>query len=114
MQFDFGDVLPSLRGRIFSKVESENASVSQTINIGHTEAYGEKLMGSATGTLNGRVRTNVVFSLHVVLVWLVITFCIRVSRKAILDQQIKYLVGSKSFRPDIQKPRQIENAVRDI
>ena len=25
-----------------------------------------------------------------------------------------YLVGSKSFRPDIQKPRQMENAVRDI
>lgn len=50
MQFDFGDVLPSMHGRIFSKVESDNASVSQTINIGHTEAYGEKLMGSATGT----------------------------------------------------------------
>ena len=26
----------------------------------------------------------------------------------------KYAVGSKSFRPDIQKPRQMENAVRDI
>ena len=25
-----------------------------------------------------------------------------------------YIVGSKSFRPDIQKPRQMENAVRDI
>ena len=25
-----------------------------------------------------------------------------------------YVVGSKSFRPDIQKPRQMENAVRDI
>ena len=25
-----------------------------------------------------------------------------------------YVVGSKSFRPDIQKPRQLENAVRDI
>ena len=25
-----------------------------------------------------------------------------------------YVVGSKIFRPDIQKPRQIENAVRDI
>ena len=24
-----------------------------------------------------------------------------------------YVVGSKSFRPDIQKPRQMENAVRD-
>ena len=24
------------------------------------------------------------------------------------------VVGSKSFRPDIQKPRQMENAVRDI
>ena len=27
---------------------------------------------------------------------------------------LKYVVGSKSFRPDIQKPRQMENAVRDI
>ena len=26
----------------------------------------------------------------------------------------RYAVGSKSFRPDIQKPRQMENAVRDI
>ena len=26
----------------------------------------------------------------------------------------KYVVRSKSFRPDIQKPRQMENAVRDI
>ena len=25
-----------------------------------------------------------------------------------------YVVGSKSFRPDIQKPRQMEDAVRDI
>ena len=25
-----------------------------------------------------------------------------------------YVVGSKSFWPDIQKPRQMENAVRDI
>ena len=25
-----------------------------------------------------------------------------------------YVVGSKSFRPDIKKPRQMENAVRDI
>ena len=25
-----------------------------------------------------------------------------------------YVVGSKSFRPDIQKPRQMENAVRGI
>ena len=27
---------------------------------------------------------------------------------------VLYVVGSKSFRPDIQKPRQMENAVRDI
>ena len=27
---------------------------------------------------------------------------------------VSYAVGSKSFRPDIQKPRQMENAVRDI
>ena len=25
-----------------------------------------------------------------------------------------YVVGSKSFRPDIKKPRQMKNAVRDI
>jgi len=25
-----------------------------------------------------------------------------------------YVGGSKSFRPDIQKPRQVENAARDI
>ena len=25
-----------------------------------------------------------------------------------------YVVGSKCFRPDIQKPRRMENAVRDI
>ena len=25
-----------------------------------------------------------------------------------------YVVGSKSFRPDIQKPRQMEDAVSDI
>ena len=25
-----------------------------------------------------------------------------------------YVVGSKSFRPDVRKPRQMENAVRDI
>ena len=27
---------------------------------------------------------------------------------------LMYVVGSKSFRPDIQKPRQMENAVSDI
>ena len=27
---------------------------------------------------------------------------------------LNYVVGSKSFRPDIQKPRQMGNAVRDI
>jgi hypothetical protein len=25
-----------------------------------------------------------------------------------------YVVGSQSFRPEVQKPRQIENVVRDI
>ena len=40
--------------------------------------------------------------------------------KCYVDQTTKdgmvymYVVGSKSFRPDIQKPRQMENAVRDI
>ena len=28
--------------------------------------------------------------------------------------QDMYVVGSESFRPDIQKPRHMENAVRDI
>ena len=31
-----------------------------------------------------------------------------------LSAFLLYVVGSKSFRPDIQKPRQMENAVRDI
>ena len=30
------------------------------------------------------------------------------------DRSANYVVGSKSFRPDIQKPRQMENAVRAI
>ena len=30
------------------------------------------------------------------------------------DDHDKYVVGSKSFLPDIQKPGQMENAVRDI
>jgi hypothetical protein len=84
-------VLPSLHGRLFSKVKSDNASVSQTMNTGHTEAHGEKLMGSpATGTLNGSVR-NVFFSLQVALMWLIITFCIRVDWDAILEQGTEYL-----------------------
>ena len=33
---------------------------------------------------------------------------------ALKKEANKYAVGSKSFRPDIQKPRQMENAVRDI
>ena len=35
------------------------------------------------------------------------------SGRKILDHTT-YVVGSKSFRPDIEKPRQMENAVRDI
>ena len=31
-----------------------------------------------------------------------------------LGYYAEYVVGSKSFRPDVQKPRQMENAVRDI
>ena len=30
-----------------------------------------------------------------------------------LSTALEYVVGSKSFRPDIQKPRQMENAVMD-
>ena len=29
-------------------------------------------------------------------------------------EKATYIVGYKSFRPDIQKPHQMENAVRDI
>ena len=32
----------------------------------------------------------------------------------LVQKSEQYVVGSKSFRPDIQKPRQMENAVRDI
>ena len=36
-------------------------------------------------------------------------------RKIYLKMQFTtYVVGSKSFRPDIEKPRQMENAVKDI
>ena len=38
--------------------------------------------------------------------------CIIPSSEAIFFKL--YVVGSKSFRPDIPKPRQMENAVRDI
>ena len=31
-----------------------------------------------------------------------------------VNLRCKDLVGFKSFRPDLQKPRQVENAVRDI
>ena len=37
---------------------------------------------------------------------------IQVSLKSDMDKG--YVVGSKRFHPDIQKPRQMENAVRDI
>ena len=30
------------------------------------------------------------------------------------DKQSTYVGGSQTFRPDIQKPRQMENDVRDI
>ena len=33
---------------------------------------------------------------------------------SLLQFHQKYVVWSKSFRPDVQKPRQMENAVRDI
>ena len=32
----------------------------------------------------------------------------------IMGSAMQYVEGSKSFRPDLQKPRQLENAVRDI
>ena len=36
------------------------------------------------------------------------------SGRKLLNPTTLYVVGSKSFRPDVQKPRQMENAVRDI
>ena len=36
------------------------------------------------------------------------------ARISVICRRLLYVVGSKSFRPDIQKPRQVENAVRDI
>ena len=32
----------------------------------------------------------------------------------VVPLHVAYEVGSKSFQPGIQKPRQMENAVRDI
>ena len=32
----------------------------------------------------------------------------------IVSISVKYVVGSISFRPDIQRPRQMQNALRDI
>ena len=40
------------------------------------------------------------------------------NKQGILEEDFKsremYIVGYKSFQPDIQKPHQMENAVRDI
>ena len=35
-------------------------------------------------------------------------------KKHLIEIIVTYVVGCKSFRTDIQKPRQMENAVRDI
>ena len=31
--------------------------------------------------------------------------------RQLVHEYMRYVVGSKSFRPDIQKPRQLENAI---
>ena len=55
---------------------------------------------------------------HLHLVWMSTNkICCRRAAAIIAPDSFKpasYLVGSKSFRPDIQKPLQMENAVRDI
>ena len=43
-----------------------------------------------------------------------LNFYVKLCYRTPLERQHMYVVGSKSFRPDIQKPRQMENAVRDI
>ena len=47
-----------------------------------------------------------------------VQFCVSVSKHVKVKVKVlpitSYAVGSKSFRPDIQKTRQMENAVRDI
>ena len=43
----------------------------------------------------------------------VVPACAFLTLTAILRHTF-HVVGSKSFRPDIQKPRQMENAARDI
>ena len=43
--------------------------------------------------------------------------CFLYDKQNLLKQvphKVIHAVGSKSFRPDVQKPRQMENAVRDI
>ena len=44
------------------------------------------------------------------------TYNVTLSRVHVTNVAVekKYVVGSKSFLPDIQKPRQMENGVRDI
>ena len=58
-----------------------------------------------------KAKSGVVILLTVALCHAVMT--VPVGKLGIVAQE-SYVVGSKSFRPDIQKPRQMENAVRDI
>jgi hypothetical protein len=45
----------------------------------------------------------------------ILSFSCRITKLIIQTHtQIMYVVGSKSFRPDTQKPRRMGNAVRDI
>ena len=43
-----------------------------------------------------------------------LTTSLKTEKWSFFSFSVSYVVGSKSFLPDIQKPRQMENAVRDI
>ena len=51
-----------------------------------------------------------------ILHWICVSACSTLPSKTepVTRKLSTYVVGSKRFRPDIQKPRQMENAVRDI
>ena len=54
-----------------------------------------------------------VFNSYIIL-WIWTVLGMNLNRGYVLTGFVTYVAGSKSSRPDIQKPRQMENAVRDI
>jgi hypothetical protein len=46
--------------------------------------------------------------------WICNSMIERLQRNVVIQLAEKYIVGPKSFRPDKQKPRQMENVARDI